>query len=100
MSHETPLSKLADLLRINRAALNDQNLIDSTSTTAHNRIEELENKLSSTVAAATAMAQELQEIIGDAEDAGCENPLPVSQALIDLWEALYQEQNLINEVTL
>lgn len=100
MSYQTPLSKLAEKLRIKRDAMNQVNTLDATCTAANQRIEQLENKLSLTIANATAMAQEIQEIIGDAEDADCKNPLPASQALIDLWEALYQEQNLINEVIL
>jgi small-conductance mechanosensitive channel len=100
MSYQTPLSKLANHLRIKRDSMNQVNAVDATCTAASQRIEQLENKLSSTIAHATSMAQELQEIIGDAETAGCENPIPTSQALVDLWEALYQEQNLINEVAL
>ena len=100
MSYQTPLSKLAEKLRIKRDSMNQVSTVDATCTAANQRIDQLENKLALTLAAATAMAQELQDIIGDAEDAGCKNPLPESQALIDSWEALYQEQNLINEVTL
>lgn len=100
MSYQTPLSKLAEKLRIKRDSMNQVSTVDATCTAANHRIDQLENKLSLTLAAATAMAQELQDMIGDAEDAGCKNPLPASQALIDLWEALYQEQNLINEVAL
>jgi hypothetical protein len=35
------------------------------------------------------MAQELQKIIGEAEDAGCENPLPAIQGLIKEREIFY-----------
>lgn len=102
MSYQTPLSMLADTLNVpaEMHPYSLQDRINSVATTASHRIEQLENKLNSTAAMAIAMAQEIQEIIGDAEDAGCKNPLPASQALIDLWEALYQEQDLINEVTL
>ena len=55
-------------------------------------------KLSNTIKFSIAMAQELQEIIGDATESGCINPLPATQALLDEWEAFYKEQNLINEV--
>lgn len=43
---------------------------------------------------ATRMAQELQDIIDDAEDAGCDNPLPGTKALLDEWEAAYREVRL------
>ena len=38
---------------------------------------------------AAKMAQELQDIIGDAEKAGCQNPLPGVKALIDEWEDVF-----------
>lgn len=42
------------------------------------------------------MAQELQEIIDDANDAG--STLPVTSEIVDLWEAIYAEQKLIDEI--
>ncbi|MEJ1358310.1 MAG: hypothetical protein RPU42_14485 [Candidatus Sedimenticola sp. (ex Thyasira tokunagai)] len=38
---------------------------------------------------AITMAQELQEICGDAEEAG--SPLGATQALVDEWEELYKQ---------
>lgn len=99
MSYQTPLSKLAEKLRIKRDSMNQVSTVDATCTAANQRIDQLENKLSLTLAAATAMAQELQDMIDDTEDTQHATS-PASQALIDSWEALYQEQNLINEVTL
>lgn len=99
MSYQTPLSKLADHLHIKREAMNVQELVNSASTAARIRIEQLENKLSSTIAHATSMAQELQEIIEAAEDID-NRTMPASQEVVDSWEALYQEQQLINEVAL
>lgn len=100
MSYQTPLSMLADTLNVpaEMHPYSLQDRINSVATTASHRIEQLENKLSSTIAMAITMAQELQEIIDDANDAG--SALPVTGEIVDLWEALYQEQNLINEVTL
>ena len=39
---------------------------------------------------ASRMAQELQEFIDDAEQAGCKNPLPNTKELINEWENIYQ----------
>ena len=39
---------------------------------------------------ACRMAQELQEFIGDAQESGCENALPGTQALVDEWESIYR----------
>jgi hypothetical protein len=55
--------------------------------------------LSSIIQYAIAMAQELEEIIGDATDAGCPNPMPGTQAIVNEWEAFYKANNLINEIT-
>lgn len=98
MNQPTEISKLADRLHIPRSEMNQETLISTTAHAASQRIEQLENKLSSTIAAATAMAQELQEIIDDANDAG--SAMPVTGEIVDLWEAIYQQQNLIDEVTL
>jgi hypothetical protein len=38
---------------------------------------------------ATKMAQELQDIISDAENAGCKNPFPGTQLLVDEWEGIF-----------
>lgn len=35
------------------------------------------------------IAQELQEFIDEAEQAGCSDPLPGTKALIDEWEDIY-----------
>lgn len=100
MAYTTPLSKLADALNVPSEShpYSLQNRINAVATAANQRIEQLEHKLSSTIAMATAMAQELQEIIGDANDAG--SAMPTTGEIVDLWEAIYQEQNLIDEVTL
>lgn len=55
-------------------------------------------KLSDTIKFSIAMAQELQEIIGEAEAAGCTDPFPATQALLDEWESYYKDQKLIDEV--
>ena len=98
MSNATPLSKLADLLRIRQGKLNKDNLIDATCTAAHKSLETASNKLGGTTRFSIAMAQELQEIIGDAERAGCENPFPAIQGLLKEWEVFFQVMNLIDEV--
>lgn len=100
MSYQTPLSKLGDSLNVPATPFSLHDRISTVATAASERIEQLENKLSSTIAMAIVMAQELQEIIADAEQAGCPVTLPATQAVIDLWEALYQEQDLINEASL
>ena len=38
----------------------------------------------------TSMAQALLEIVEDAEEAGCENPMPGIKALIDEWEEIFK----------
>ena len=38
---------------------------------------------------ASRMAQELQDVIADAETAGCVNPFPGVKELIDEWESIY-----------
>lgn len=96
MTYTTPLSRLADKLNVKRCTMNHSTIIDTTATAASHRIEQLEHKLSSTIAAAIAMAQELQEIIDDANDAG--STLPVTSEIVDLWEAIYAEQKLIDEI--
>lgn len=40
---------------------------------------------------ATRMAQELQDMIDEAERAGCKNPLAGTQALLDEWETAFKE---------
>lgn len=40
---------------------------------------------------AEQMAQELRDIIADAEEAGCNNPMPATQALLKDWESAYSE---------
>lgn len=98
MNYQTPLSKLADSLNVKRETMNHATIINTAATAASQRIEQLENKLSSTIAIATVMAQELQELTEESQNLhGVE--LLSTKALIDVWEALYQEQNLINEVT-
>lgn len=98
MNNETPLSKLADLLRIRRCKLNKDDLIDTTCTAAYKSLETASNKLGGTTRFSIAMAQELQEIIGDAEQAGCENLFPAIQGLLKEWEVFFQVMNLIDEV--
>tara|TARA_B110000196_G_C21141544_1_gene664062 strand:- start:41 stop:238 length:198 start_codon:yes stop_codon:yes gene_type:complete len=61
-------------------------------------IKETSTKLSDVIKLSIAMAQELQEMIDEAEKAGCKNPMPATKALLDEWEAYYQEQQLIDEV--
>lgn len=39
------------------------------------------------------MAQDLQEYIDEAENAGCKNPFPGTAALIDEWEKLHKKSN-------
>ena len=39
---------------------------------------------------ASRMAQELQDFIDEAVDAGCENPFPGTAALIEEWETAYR----------
>lgn len=36
------------------------------------------------------MAQELQDIVDEAEAAGCTNPFPSTQALLNEWNAFYK----------
>jgi hypothetical protein len=98
LNHSTPLSKLADQLRIRRSRLNKDDLIDATCTAAHKSLKTASNKLGGTTRFSIAMAQELQEIIGEAEDAGCENPFPDIQGLLKEWEVFYQVMNLVDEV--
>lgn len=40
---------------------------------------------------ASRMGQELQDMIDEAEAAGCKNPLPGTKALLDEWEATYKK---------
>ncbi len=54
---------------------------------------ELSEKLERAESICIAMAQELTEMIGDAEDAGCKNPFPACQQLIDEWDE-YHAENL------
>lgn len=42
---------------------------------------------------ATHMAQELQEFVEEAEKAGCKNPLPGTQALIDEFNEEYKKSD-------
>ncbi|WP_396586429.1 hypothetical protein [Bermanella sp. R86510] len=42
---------------------------------------------------AEQMAQELRDIIADAEEAGCSNPMPATQALLKDWESAYGQSN-------
>lgn len=48
---------------------------------------------------ASRMAQELQEFIDEA-DAGCENPLPGTAALIEEWESVYRRTNFYAQINL
>ena len=47
------------------------------------------------------MAQELQDVIADAETAGCSNPFPGMKELINEWEEIYSRtltwQKTIND---
>jgi len=97
-NHSTPLSMLADLLKIKRNNLPTEKLTDVVCATARIRIKATTHKLGGTTRFVTAMAQELQEIIGEAEAAGCKNPFPATQGLLKEWEVFYQVMNLIGEV--
>jgi hypothetical protein len=98
INHATPLSKLADRLRIRRDNLPTEKLVNETCNAANRELDKIHNKLSGATRFSTAMAQELQEIIGEAEAAGCENPMPSVQGLLKEWEVFYQVMNLIDEV--
>jgi len=39
------------------------------------------------------MAQDLQEYIDEAENAGCKNPFPGTSELIEEWEQLHKKSN-------
>lgn len=96
--HATPLSTLADRLRIRRDNLPTEKLVNETCNAANRELDKIHNKLSGTTRFSIAMAQELQEIIGDAEQAGCENPFPAIQGLLKEWEVFFQVMNLVDEV--
>lgn len=42
---------------------------------------------------AERMAQELRDIISDAETAGSVDPFPATQALLEEWESIYKQVN-------
>jgi hypothetical protein len=51
---------------------------------------------------AARMAQELCDVMCDAVAAGCKDPMPETQALVDEWEAIYRRTdghwlNTVNE---
>lgn len=98
LKHSTPLSELADRLRIRRNNLPTEKLVNEACSAAGRELDKIHNKLSGATRFSIAMAQELQEIIGEAETAGCENPFPAIQGLLKEWEVFYQVMNLIDEV--
>ncbi|MBL4797208.1 MAG: hypothetical protein JKY50_07330 [Oleispira sp.] len=98
MSHSTPLSTLADRLRIRRNNLPTEKLVNETCNAASRELDKISNKLSGATRFSIAMAQELQEIIGENEEEGAVNPLPAAQGLLDEWEVFFQVMNLIDEV--
>ena len=49
-----------------------------------------EDELEELVETATLMAQELEDIITEAEEAGCDNPFPEIRALLNDWESIFK----------
>lgn len=94
--YSTPLSRLADKLRIKRNNPPTERLVDETCTAASRELDKISNKLSGATRFSIAMAQELQEIIGEAETADCKNPFPAIKGRAN---AIRAAKNIINSNT-